>query len=173
MAFIINQNGDVLSFAEYADVTAKDQRLFEANEGLTEEVVEDALSRSTERILTIIRGSQWWRDYYLASSTNLGDLSTQTFFDVPSPIGSRIQARRPDFTDLCVYYALSEILYPKIADFGNADTAERQKIGFYDEKFRKLLEELLNAGDWYNFDGEGEITNREKRPSRQNIVRVR
>ena len=39
MAFIRN-NGNVISFAEYQDVLDADQRLFDANEGLTDDVVE-------------------------------------------------------------------------------------------------------------------------------------
>jgi hypothetical protein len=92
---------------------------------------------------------------------------------MPALDPNKIKARQADFTDLAVYYALAEILLPKVADFGNADTAERQKIGFYDEKFRALLNELLDAGDWYDFSGDNTIAANEKRPSRQNLVRMR
>ena len=172
MAFIMS-GSNVLSFAEYEDVLAKDQRLFEANEGLTDVIVEDALTRSTERILTKIRASGWWRDYWVSLTTDISSATTPTLLSVPALDSSKIKARQSDFTDLCVYYCLSEILLPKVADFGNADTAERQKIGFYDEKFRALFLELLDAGDWYDFDGSGSVTKEEKRPSRQNLVRIR
>ena len=165
MGFILS-SGNVISFAEYEDVTATDQRLFEANEGLSETIVEDATTRATERILTKIRSSDWWKSYYIKQSGT-------TPVSVPSPDPTKIKARTKDFTDLAVYYALSEILLPKVADFGNADTAERQKIGFYDEKFRALFTELLNAGDWYDFDGTGSVADSEMKPSRQNLVRVR
>ncbi len=174
MAFILS-GGNVISFAEYEDVTAKDQRLFEANEGFTEVNVEDALVRSTTRILDLIRASDWWRSYYIkqsGSSVN-ANIYTSGLIDVPAPDANKIYTRKDDFTDLCVYYCLSEMLYPKVADFGNADSAERQKIGFYDEKYRARLKELLEDGDWYDFSGSGGVTASEKMPSRQNLVRVR
>lgn len=166
MAFI-SSGGNVISFAEYDDVVARDQRLFEANEGLTDVIVEDALVRATERILTLIRSSVWWKSYYLARSPST------LVQDIPQPVANRIEARQKDFTDLAVYYALAEIILPKVADFGNADTAERQKIGFYDEKFRSLFRELIDAGDWYDFDDDATIGSGEKSPTRQNLVRIR
>jgi hypothetical protein len=172
MAFI-SSGGTVISFAEYEDVTAMDQRLFEANEGLTEVIVEDALVKSTSRILTKIRASKWWKDYYVARTSDISSSVTATYLSVPALDPNKIKARTSDFTDLCVYFCLAEILLPKVADFGNADTAERQKIGFYDEKFRALYNELLEAGDWYDFSGDNTITANEKAPSRQNLVRVR
>jgi hypothetical protein len=172
MAFI-SSGGNVISFAEYENVLAMDQRLFEANEGLTEIIVEDALVRATDRILTKIRSSKWWRDYYISKTADFSNVITVTFPSVPAPDANKIKARQADFTDLACYYALAEILLPKIADFGNTDTAERQKIGFYDEKFRAMFNELLEAGDWYDFSGDNTIATDEKRPSRQNLVRVR
>ena len=56
MAFIV-ENGVTISFAEFQDVKEKDQRLFEANEGLTDDSVETLLIRATERILTKVRSS--------------------------------------------------------------------------------------------------------------------
>ena len=52
MAFIISNN-TVISFADFYDVRDRDQRLFDANEGLTEDVVEGLLIRSTERIIVL------------------------------------------------------------------------------------------------------------------------
>ncbi|CAB4153805.1 hypothetical protein UFOVP635_30 [uncultured Caudovirales phage] len=171
MAFI-GTNNNVLSFAEYEDVLATDQRLFEANEGLSEVIVEDACVRATDRILTLIRASDWWREYYTRQSK--GNVSyTSGMISVPAPNPNKILARQADFTDLAVYYALAEILLPKVADFGQGDNAERQKILFYNDKYKALLQELLDAGDWYDFSGDAVITNDEKMPSRHNIVRVR
>jgi hypothetical protein len=173
MAFILS-GSNVISFAEYEDVLATDQRLFEANEGFTEVIVEDALIRGTTRILDKIRSTGWWRSYYVQQSGGQNpNIFTSTLISVPAPVGANIKARQADFTDLCVYYVLAEMLYPKIADFGNTDSAERQKIGFYDEKFRELLKELLEDGDWYDFSGDGIIDAKEKAPSRQNLVRTR
>ena len=175
MAFITS-SGKVVSFAEFNDVLITDQRLFEANEGdgLSDGPIEDALIRSTERILTQIRSSDWWKSYYLRrSGSDMTSILTGGGISVPQPNATLIIDRKNDFTDLCVYFALSQIILPKIADFGNADTAERQKIGFYDEKYRKLLEELLDAGDWYDFNNDGTISSTEKQPNRQNLTRVR
>jgi hypothetical protein len=174
MAFIVS-SGNVISFAEYEDVLAMDQRLFEANEGFTETIVEDVLIRSTTRILDLIRATDWWRSYYIkqsGASVNT-NIYTSGLIDVPAPVGAKILTRKADFTDLCVYYALAELLYPKVADFGNADSAERQKIGFYDEKYRARFKELIEDGDWYDFSGDGTITSAEKQPNRQNLVRIR
>jgi hypothetical protein len=174
MAFITS-GSTVISFAEYVDVTATDQRLFEANEGLDSVTVEDALERATTRILAKIQATDWWRAYYVrqSGSTINSNIFTSGLISVPAPVGAKIKARQADFTDLCVYFTLAEILLPKIADFGNADTAERQKIGFYDEKFRALFKELIEAGDWYDFSGDNTITAAEKEPNRQNLVRRR
>jgi hypothetical protein len=173
MAFILS-GSTVTSFAEYEDVLAIDQRLFEANEGFTEVIVEDALIKSTTRILNKIKSSDWWRSYYVRQ-TGGSDTSiyTSTLISVPAPVGARILTRRDEFSDMCVYFALSEYLYPKVADFGNTDSAERQKIGFYDEKYRQMFKDLLEAGDWYDFNNGGTISASEKAPSRQNLVRVR
>lgn len=174
MAFII-VGGNVISFAEYADVTSTDQRLMEANEGLTESVVEDHLVRATERIIQLIRQTDWWRSYYIRQSgTNLNpSIFTDGMISVPAPDANKILDRQADFTDLCVYYALSEIIYPKIADFNNQDSAEARKIGVFGEKFRKRFQELIDAGDWYDFKGSGAVTADEKMPVRTNLVRKR
>ena len=169
MAFMTNGT-TTISFADYDDVLAADQRLFEANEGLTDEVVEDALIRSTERILTLFRNTDWWRSYYLTRATNF---VANTVADIPALDIDRIQDRENDFTDLCVYYSLYNYLLPKIADFSTEENAERAKIGFYQQKFDRLFGELIDAGDWYNFDGSGAITSAEKQPGLFNLKRVR
>ena len=54
MAFI-TVSGNVIAFAEYSDVTDTDQRLFEANEGISSEtMVEDLTEKATARILQLI-----------------------------------------------------------------------------------------------------------------------
>ena len=62
MAFV-EEAGEITSFAEFQDVVNKDQRLFEANEGLSDDIIETQLIRATERILTRLRSSSWWRSY--------------------------------------------------------------------------------------------------------------
>ena len=173
MAFILS-GSTVISFAEYEDVLAIDQRLFEANEGFTEVIVEDALVKATTRILNKIKSSDWWRGYYVRQTGGSdSSIYTSTTISVPAPVGARILTRKDEFSDMCVYFALAEYLYPKVADFGNTDSAERQKIGFYDEKYRVMFKDLLEAGDWYDFDGSGAISSAEKSPGQYNLRRVR
>ena len=172
MAFI-QQGNTVFSFAEFEDVVARDARLFQANEGLTQDVVEEALVRSTQRIIDSIRGTDWWKTYYIRRDGFDANVVVGQTVSVPAPEGHKIRARRNDFTDLTVFYALSEYLYPAVADFGNPDSAERQKLGFYNTKYRELFTELVDDGDWYDFDGDGTITSDEIFPVRQNLVRVR
>jgi len=172
MAFI-TQGNTFFSFADYDDVLAKDSRLFSANEGLTQDVVEEALIRSTQRILDMLRSSSWWKDYYIRQSGSAAQVVYGQSISVPPLDPFLILARQNDFTDLCVYYTLSEYLLAKVADFGNQDSAERQKIGFYDTKFRDLFDELIVAGDWYDFTNNGTITDAEKYPYVTNLVRRR
>ena len=169
MAFI-SENNSVISFAEYQDVKDRDRRLFDANESLTDDVVEDLLIRATERILTKLRASGWWQDYY----RQRGNLTTyNSKADIPALDVDRIIARQNDFTDLCVYVGLSDFILPLIADFGDEDNAERQKMGYYTNKADSLLAELVTAGDWYDFDDDGTIQSTEKDPGRVNLKRIR
>ena len=167
MAFIID-SGSTISFADYDDVFERDQRLFENNEGLTDDIIEDILIRSTERILTKLRASSWWKDYYRQRSN-----TAVSSVDIPALDIDRIKARQNDFTDLCVYTALAEYVLPKVADFGNEDNAERQKIGYYNNKSESLFGELVTAGDWYDFDDDGTIASSEKEAGKFNLKRIR
>ena len=177
MAFIVSgQPPSVIAFAEYDDVTAADQRLFEANEGIADAgMVEDLTIKATSRILQLIRNTERWRRYYLLEATAAQRAATQTRTtpDVPLPNPNLILARQADFTDLCVYFTFYEYLLPKIADFGNQDNAEVQKIGVYRTKFDQLFRELIDDGTWYDFDASGVIDSQEKLPTRVNITRVR
>jgi hypothetical protein len=168
MAFII-EAGTVTSFAEFQDVVNKDSRLFDANESLSDDIVETQLVRATERILTRLRASDWWRSYYI----NRVSSTITSVADIPALDPNRIQARQNDFTDLCVYTAMADFILPGVADFSNEDSAERQKMGYYTNKAESLFGELITAGDWYNFDGIGTITSSEKQPGYYNLKRVR
>lgn len=169
MAFV-TENNTVVSFAEFQDVVDRDQRLFEANEGLSSDQIDQLLIRATERILTRLRSTDWWRTYYVRR-----DNSTvyNTVADIPAVDPDRIIARQNDFTDLCVFSALSDFILPSIADFGNEDNAERQKMAYYTQKSDALFGELITAGDWYDFDDDGTVQSTEKSPGQYNLKRVR
>lgn len=157
----IKQSGVTLSFAEYQDVLDRDQRLFDANEGLTEDVVEPFLVRATERILDKVRSTSWF------------DLGSGEASIVPAVNPDRILDRQNDFTDLCVYFALAEYILPIVADFGSEDNAEYRKLRYYKQKAEDLFMELIKAGDWYDFGGDGTISDTEKKPGVINLKRVR
>lgn len=169
MAFV-EENNTIISFAEFQDVVNKDQRLFDANEGLSDDVVEAQLVRATERILTKLRASAWWQSYYVNRDSTI---AYQSVADIPALDPMRIKSRQNDFVDLCVYTALAEFILPSIADFGNEETAERQKMGYYTQRAESLFGELITAGDWYDFDDNGSIASNEKSPGYYNLKRVR
>jgi hypothetical protein len=167
MAFIESATA-VFSFADYSDVTNKDDRLFVENEGLSQTVVEDLLVRSTERILSQLRSTGWWYDYNRSRGVSLANRAA-----VPALDAKRILARKNDFSDLCVYHALYEQILPRVADFGSEENAERQKIGFYQQKYDSLFNELISSGDWYDFDNNAEISTGELEPGFVNPRRIR
>lgn len=169
MAFVI-ANNTVVSFAEYTDVLQRDQRLFELNEGLSDDVVEPLLERATQRIQTRLSNTEWYRTYYVKRTTNL---SLKSVADIPAMDLDRIVGRQQDFTDLCVYVALSEYILPLVADFGNDDSAERKKMGYYSVQAEKLLQELVALGDWYDFDDDGVVEQKERDPGVYIVKRVR
>ena len=164
MAFI-DDGTTIISFAEYKDVFARDQRLFDTNESLSEDVVEPLLIRGTERILDKIRSTPWWVSYCVKQGAS--------YSNIPQVDPTRIKARENDFTDLCVYWALAEFILPLIADFGTEDNAERQKMGYYTQKSQELLNELISAGDWYDFNDDGSIATKEIDHGVINLKRVR
>lgn len=169
MAFIV-ESGNVISFAEYDDVFKRDQRIFDNNESLSDDIVEGLLIRATERILSKLRASDWWAEYYVKRN---GGGTYTTRADIPALDANRIIARQNDFIDLCVYEALAEYILPLIADFSAADSAEMMKLGFYKEKASALFGELITAGDWYDFDDDLVISSSEKQPGIWNLKRVR
>lgn len=169
MAFVIENNVTV-SFAEFQDVVNRDSRVFDANESLSDDIVDAHLVRATERILDKFRASDWWRSYYIRRNTSS---TITTVADIPSLDPDLIIDRQNDFTDLCVYTAFAEFILPSVADFGNENSAERQKMGYYQQKADSLFGELLSAGDWYDFDDDSIIQSDEKQPGFYNLKRVR
>jgi hypothetical protein len=166
MAFITD-SGSVISFAEYTDVTAQDKRLFDSNEGLTDDVVEDALIKATDRILNRISASGWWRNYYMKRE------SVNSVADIPSVNADQILGRQSDFTELCVATALAEYILPQVADFGDDTNSERAKMGYYQNRAVNLFEELIRAGDWYDFDDDSTVESTEKELGYVNLRRRR
>lgn len=166
MAFIV-ENNEVISFAEFSDVLEKDQRLFDNNESLTDDFVEQSLIRATARILENIRTTEWWQSLYVKHN---GSVNRK---DIPAPLGAQIVGRQEDFTDLCVYWALKDYILPAIADFGAADNSEREKMGYYTNRTTELFMELVNAGNWYDFDDDGTVQTDEKSYGALKLRRVR
>ncbi len=185
MAFIVS-GGNVVSYAEATDVRDKDQRLFEANEftlanlpdapPTVNDYIEDLTTKATARINQKIRASSQWRDY-------LGFVgATYDINNIPAFNANLILARKADFTDMCTYYTLKEYLLPRVADFGNPESAEVQKIEYYSKKFDDLFSELLAMLDWYDYDNSGALDDSDRlvrvsltrrTRGRKNIVRVR
>jgi hypothetical protein len=156
-----------VSFATYEDVTSRDSRVFEANEDLTESEINDYLEQASQRILTQIRNTEWWREY----QRKLAKIINPNLLPAVNP--DYILARTQEFKDLNVYFALYEYAYPKIADFGNPDSAEIAKIKFYKDSYNLLFDELIESGDWYDFSENGTIDTADKMAATVNRVRVR
>jgi hypothetical protein len=172
MAFITFGN-QFLSFATSEDLESLDQRLFEQNEGLDDNYIQDSLIRSTVRILELLRATDWWRSYFIERNTGASAIQINTVADVPPLDPDKILARQQDFTDLCCYYALYDYILPYIADFSNEDSAERRKMGYYQQKYDLLFGQLITAGDWYDFDDSETIDSADKQPGVWNLRRVR
>jgi len=166
MAFILSGT-NVVSYAEALDVKDKDQRLFESNEldftnvpdapGSLNNYLEDLTTKATNRINQKIRASARWREYLGYAGSGYDSID-----NIPAFNPNLIKTRKADFTDMCCYYTLKEYLLPKVADFGNPESSEVQKIQYYDDKFNELFAELLNMFDWYDSDNDGTVQDGEK-----------
>lgn len=165
-----NYNGATfVSFAVTGELDDRDQRLFESNEGLTTEIVDGLLAQASQRILTQYRNTDWWRDYQFSNDSTLqNDVRS-----LPAVNPDKIKARSQEFKDMNIYFAFAEYIYPRVADFGNETDAGMQKIKFYRDQYTALFEEVLQSGDWYDFDGDATVEKTEKRPVKLNLVRIR
>lgn len=165
MAFYII-NGNVLGYCDDLDIQDTDQRLFEANEVLfnnapgnpadLNDYLDDLAVKATNRINQKIRSSEAWRQYLLNTGQTYDEMN------IPALDPNKIAGRQSDFTDMCVYYVFKEFLLPKIADFGNPESPELQKINYYDKKFNDLFTELTSMWDWYDADGDGIVEESER-----------
>jgi hypothetical protein len=166
MAFNI-VTGEFISFAVYADVTARDQRFFEANEGITSGTVNDLLQQASARILSKVKATDWWTQYQFSRDTTLEN----DVRNVPVVDALKIKLREQDWKDLNIYFCMYEYLLPRATDFSiEADTT---KINFYKDQFLTLFTELIEDGSWYDFDGDSTVEKTEKSPSINNRVRTR
>jgi hypothetical protein len=78
---------------------------------------------------------------------------------------------------------LKEYLLARVADWGNPESPEVQKIQYFENKFDDLFTELLTIFDWYDFDDSGSIDrsdlhvghvqHRRRTRGRRNVVRIR
>lgn len=160
MSFV-RKGSTVISFATSDDVVQADQRIFDQNEGLTDDVIEASLIRATERILTKLKDTEWWKTQNAGAST------------LPNVNPILIINRQNDFTDLCIYEALAFYILPSVADFDNEQQSERNKMSYYQQKASNLFIELVQSGDFYDFDGDGRITANEIKGIRELRKRVR
>jgi hypothetical protein len=166
MAFIV-ADGQVVTYAEAVDVKDKDQRLFEANEidftnvpdspGSLNNYIEDLTTKTTKRINQKIKMSARWREYINWAGISYTDINNLPDFD---PI--RILTHKESFTDMCAFGTLYMYLLPKIADFGNPESSEVQKIQYFENRFNNLFEELMADFTWYDADNDGTIETGEK-----------
>jgi hypothetical protein len=179
MAFVTNQSGNVISFADSFDCKDIDQRFFEANEvnytdaaspafGSLDEYIDVLCEKSTDRILFKLKASNWWRNY----NGHVGNTVTN-LDNLPDVNPDNIKSRQQDFTDMCVYYTLKEYLVPKIADFSSEESQDVAKIKYYEQKFQDMFDELTAIADWYDYDGDGTIESGEKMTSYRMTRRTR
>ncbi len=177
MAFVTDGAGNVTSYAEFTDVLQKDQRILEANvikvpaeSGFvdTTDFVEDMLQKSTDRINIKFKASSWYQGYLNYTGTSVSNPALMPDFNP-----NLILTRKQEFTDLCVFYCMYYYLLPLIGDFSQEESAEVQKIKYYEDKFQGLFNELIALADWYDADGDGTIENSEKVWTNQTVRRSR
>jgi hypothetical protein len=177
MAFVTNAGGNVTSYAEYTDVLQKDQRLLEANvikvpaeSGFVDvtDFIEDMLTKSTDRINIKIKASSWWQGYLNYTGTSVTRAALMPDFNPDN-----IATRKQEFTDMAVFYCLYYYLLPLIADFSTEESAEVQKIKYYEDKMQGLYNELIALADWYDADGDGTVEDSEKVWTNQTVRRSR
>jgi hypothetical protein len=177
MAFI-TAGGSVISYAEAVDVRNLDQRLFESNEidfanvpdapGSLDDYVEDLAQRTTDRINAKIKANSKWPQYLSYAGISFDGISNIPDFDP-----NKIVSRKQDFTDMCAFGVLYMYLLPRIADFGNPESSEVQKIQYYERRFNEMFAELMSDFTWYDADNSGSVTDSERMVTYQPTRRTR
>ena len=179
MAFVTDAGGNVTSYAEYTDVLQKDQRLLEANvikvpaeSGFVDatDFIEDMLSKATDRINIKFKASSWYIGYLNYTGQGVSNPALMPDFNP-----NYVLSRKQEFTDMAVFYCMYYYLLPLVADFSGEDdqSAEVQKIKYYEDKFQGLFNELIALADWYDADGDGVIEASEKVWTAQTVRRSR
>lgn len=143
MAFI-TENGTVTSFADYQAVVNMDERLFAKHEGISQYDITNFLKRSTDRILTKLKATDWW-----AKTSGYSILR-------PDLDRDKIIARKDDFGDMCVYFAMYTYILPRLTQFEEGSDG-LNKIRYYRRLYNDIFEELLIDADWYDKDGDATI----------------
>jgi hypothetical protein len=170
MAFLLNGAGDVISFAEYTDVVQKDQRIFEENNlviptesgfNSINDFVENMLELGTQRILLKIKASTWWQAYNNYVGNTISNLNSLPNVNPTLVDPGNLQGRRQQFTDMCVYYTMKDLILPLVSEF-ELDNADMNKIIYYEGKFNDLYNELIAIADWYDYDNSGTVDANEK-----------
>jgi hypothetical protein len=120
-------------------------------------------------LLARIKSSEWWKEYNYRRNSSLNRDPRR----VPAVDPLLIIGSQADFTDLTVSMALADYILPKVADFSNENSSERQKMLFYREASDALFVEIIEAGDWYDYNSDLTVETTEKDPVRLNLVRIR
>ena len=161
MAFQRDGSDNVIAFAEAEDIKNLDQRLFESNtfsfadSGTAATTLEEYLDilcqRASDRITTKMKASPEWSNY--TSAKNITSTSI-----LPEVNKNLIIDNLQDWTDMCASYVFKEYLLPKVADFGNPESSEVNKINFYDTKFNNLFSEKMAVIIWYDANADASIS---------------
>lgn len=163
MAFL-TEGGKVVAYATRVDIRDADQRWYKANgfsiENATavppptdqDEYLEDICRKSTARINRMIQAHSHWHSFVVAN--NLPREGNKLPQIDPNLIHSD---RHQDFTDLCVYHAYYEELFPRNMVLSEEQTADQMKMEYYQNKFNQRFSELMSILDWYDIDSDGVV----------------
>tara|TARA_R110002020_G_scaffold77940_1_gene196427 strand:- start:1162 stop:1407 length:246 start_codon:yes stop_codon:yes gene_type:complete len=72
-----------------------------------------------------------------------------------------------------MYYYLLPLIADFSADGTGDESAEVQKMKYYEDKFQGLFNELIALADWYDADNDGTVEDSEKVWTNQTVRRSR